>query len=114
MLGEREAIARVTASVCRDLRVDLYSSGGMMPPTVYGATAERNLSWRVFFLSRGPEGATTRGGDMLDKTKFFPLSMASSFCVRGMLHPLTVVKTRLQVSVALVYYTRCLKKTKHI
>jgi len=34
---------------------------------------------------------------MLDKAKFFPLSMASSFFVRGMLHPLTVVKTRLQV-----------------
>ena len=48
LLGEREAIARVTASVCRDLRVDLYSSGGMMPPTVYGATTERNFFWRVF------------------------------------------------------------------
>ena len=28
LLGEREVIARVTASVCRDLREDLYSSGG--------------------------------------------------------------------------------------
>lgn len=35
--------------------------------------------------------------DMMDKTKFFPLSMLSSFCVRGSLYPLTLIKTRLQV-----------------
>ena len=61
MLGEQEAIARVTASVCRDLKVDLYSSWWMMPPTVYGATTERNFFWWVFFILRGPERVTTRG-----------------------------------------------------
>ncbi|XP_015434883.1 PREDICTED: solute carrier family 25 member 44 [Dufourea novaeangliae] len=35
--------------------------------------------------------------DMMDKTKFFPLSMLSSFSVRCCLYPLTVVKTRLQI-----------------
>ncbi|XP_017889613.1 solute carrier family 25 member 44 [Ceratina calcarata] len=35
--------------------------------------------------------------DMMDKTKFFPLSMLSSFSVRCCLYPLTVIKTRLQV-----------------
>lgn len=35
--------------------------------------------------------------DMMDKTKFFPLSMLSSFCVRFSLYPLTLIKTRLQV-----------------
>lgn len=35
--------------------------------------------------------------DMMDKTKFFPLSMLSSFCVRASLYPLTLIKTRLQV-----------------
>ena len=40
---------------------------------------------------------------MLDKNKFFPLSMASSFCIRSCLHPLIVVKTRLQVSELVVY-----------
>lgn len=35
--------------------------------------------------------------DMMDKTKFFPLSMLSSFSVRCALFPLTVIKTQLQV-----------------
>lgn len=34
---------------------------------------------------------------MLDKTKFFPLSMLSSFSVRCSLYPLTLIKTRLQL-----------------
>lgn len=35
--------------------------------------------------------------DMMNKTKFFPLSMLSSFTVRCCLYPLTVIKTQLQV-----------------
>lgn len=35
--------------------------------------------------------------DMMDKTKFLPLSMLSSFCVRCTLYPLTLIKTRLQI-----------------
>ncbi|XP_065338565.1 solute carrier family 25 member 44 [Cloeon dipterum] len=35
--------------------------------------------------------------EMMDKRKFFPLSMLSSFSVRCALYPLTVVKTRLQI-----------------
>lgn len=35
--------------------------------------------------------------EMLDKKKFFPLSIASSFSVRTMLYPFTLVKTRLQI-----------------
>lgn len=35
--------------------------------------------------------------DMMDKSKFFPLSMLSSFSVRCCLFPLTVIKTQLQV-----------------
>ncbi|EEB15276.1 mitochondrial glutamate carrier, putative [Pediculus humanus corporis] len=35
--------------------------------------------------------------DMMDKRKFFPLSMLSSFSVRCCLYPLTVIKTRLQL-----------------
>lgn len=34
---------------------------------------------------------------MMDKEKFFPLSMLSHFCVRGSLYPLTLIKTRLQL-----------------
>ncbi len=34
---------------------------------------------------------------MMDKSKFFPMSMASSFTVRCFLYPLTLVRTRLQV-----------------
>ncbi|KAL1491222.1 hypothetical protein ABEB36_011853 [Hypothenemus hampei] len=34
---------------------------------------------------------------MMDKSKFFPLSMLSSFTVRCALYPLTLIKTRLQV-----------------
>lgn len=35
--------------------------------------------------------------EMMDKTKFFPLSMLSSFTVRCALYPLTLIKTRLQI-----------------
>jgi len=35
--------------------------------------------------------------DMLDKAKFFPMSMASSFTVRCCLYPLTLIRTRLQI-----------------
>lgn len=35
--------------------------------------------------------------DMMDKTKFLPLSMLSSFCVRCSLYPLSLIKTRLQI-----------------
>lgn len=39
---------------------------------------------------------------MLDKRKFFPLSMTSSFCIRCLLHPLSVIKTKIQVSVLII------------
>lgn len=35
--------------------------------------------------------------EMMDKSKFFPLSMLSSFAVRCSLYPLTLIKTRLQI-----------------
>ncbi|XP_037774185.1 solute carrier family 25 member 44-like [Penaeus monodon] len=35
--------------------------------------------------------------DMMDKWKFFPLSVLSSFSVRCLLYPFTVVKTRIQI-----------------
>lgn len=35
--------------------------------------------------------------DMMDKRKFFPLSMLSSFSVRCCFYPLTLIKTQLQV-----------------
>lgn len=34
---------------------------------------------------------------MMDKRKFYPLSVLCSVGVRGLLYPLTVVKTRLQI-----------------
>lgn len=43
--------------------------------------------------------------DMMDKTKFFPLSMLSSFTVRCALYPLTLIKTRLQIQKHNVMYT---------
>ncbi|XP_035796052.1 solute carrier family 25 member 44-like [Anopheles albimanus] len=47
----------------------------------------------------GPGGPFLRTieWDMMDKRKFFPLSMLSSFSVRCALYPLTVIKTQLQV-----------------
>ena len=39
--------------------------------------------------------------EMLDKKKFFPLSMMSSFTVRCFLYPLTLIRTRLQADTLL-------------
>ncbi len=44
---------------------------------------------------RGP--IRTIEWEMLDKRKFYPYSMMSSFTVRCFLYPLTLVRTRLQV-----------------
>lgn len=35
--------------------------------------------------------------EMMDKTRFFSLSMVNSFVLRGLLYPFTVIKTRLQI-----------------
>ena len=43
--------------------------------------------------------------EMLDKKKFFPLSMMSSFTVRCFLYPLTLIRTRLQVQKGKEVYT---------
>jgi len=40
---------------------------------------------------------TTIEWEMLDKRRFYPLSMMSSFTVRCFLYPLTLIRTRLQV-----------------
>jgi solute carrier family 25 protein 44 len=44
-----------------------------------------------------PQFIRTIEWDMMDKSKFFPLSMLSTFSVRCVLYPLTVIKTRLQL-----------------
>ncbi|XP_025832761.1 solute carrier family 25 member 44 isoform X2 [Agrilus planipennis] len=44
-----------------------------------------------------PQFLKTIEWDMMDKTKFVPLSMLSSFSVRCALYPLTLIKTRLQI-----------------
>lgn len=35
--------------------------------------------------------------EMMDKSRFFSLSMVNSFALRGLLYPFTVIKTRLQI-----------------
>lgn len=52
-----------------------------------------------------PQYIKTIEWDMMDKTKFFPLSMLSSFSVRCALYPLTLIKTRLQIQKHSVMYT---------
>lgn len=43
--------------------------------------------------------------EMMDKRKFFPLSMLSSFSIRCFLYPLTVVRTRLQLQKNHAFYS---------
>lgn len=54
-----------------------------------------------------PDGAFIRTieWDMMDKTKFFPLSMLSSFTIRCCFYPLTLIKTQLQVQFKNDVYT---------
>ena len=35
--------------------------------------------------------------EMMDKRKYYPLTMLSSFSIRGVLYPFTLIKTRLQI-----------------
>ncbi|KAJ8873713.1 hypothetical protein PR048_024547 [Dryococelus australis] len=44
-----------------------------------------------------PQFIRTIEWDMMDKSKFVPLSMLSSFTIRCVLHPLSVIRTRIQV-----------------
>ena len=48
---------------------------------------------------RSAHNLTVIEWEMLDKKKFFPLSMMSSFTVRCFLYPLTLIRTRLQVKI---------------
>ena len=43
-------------------------------------------------------GMLTIEWEMMDKNRFFCLSAINSFALRVVLYPLTVIKTRLQVS----------------
>ncbi|XP_054722718.1 solute carrier family 25 member 44-like [Uloborus diversus] len=43
--------------------------------------------------------------DMMDKSRFFSLSMVNSFALRGLLYPFTVIKTRLQIQRQNALYT---------
>lgn len=55
------------------------------------------MAWQDITSVEGTTFIKTIEWDMMDKKKFFPLSMLSSFSVRCFLYPLTVIKTRLQV-----------------
>lgn len=48
-------------------------------------------------MADAPTFVRTIEWDMMDKQKFFPLSMLSSFSVRACFYPLTLIKTQLQV-----------------
>ncbi|XP_050406183.1 solute carrier family 25 member 44 [Patella vulgata] len=41
---------------------------------------------------------------MMDKRKYFPLTMLSGFCIRGLLYPVTLIKTRLQIQKSQTIY----------
>ena len=52
--------------------------------------------------------------EMLDKSKFYPLSMASTFSIRCFLHPLNVIKTRMQIQTQNELYKGTLDAFKKI
>ena len=56
---------------------------------------------------RSAHNLTVIEWEMLDKKKFFPLSMMSSFTVRCFLYPLTLIRTRLQVKIIAM---KCVRK----
>jgi len=60
------------------------------------STRSRGASMGVNTGSNAPY-ITTIEWEMLDKKRFYPLSMMSSFTVRCFLYPLTLIRTRLQV-----------------
>ena len=77
------------------------------PGPAHAPTATRSNPSRPFnCINGGNEYDLVRDGapfiktvewEMLDKSKFFPMSMMSSFTVRCFLYPLTLIRTRLQV-----------------
>jgi len=77
--------------------MDPSGGGAVLPPPVEPPFGTSSIYAQLDAANTARRSNLVIEYHMLDKTKFFPLSMASSFCVRGMLHPLTVVKTRLQV-----------------
>lgn len=57
---------------------------------------------------------TTVEWQMLDKKRFYPLSMLSSFTVRCFLYPLTLIRTRLQVQHQTAIYSGTLDAYRQI
>ena len=41
---------------------------------------------------------------MMDKRKYFPLTVLSGVCIRGILYPVTLIRTRLQIQKQNTYY----------
>lgn len=52
--------------------------------------------------------------NMLDKRKFIPLSLLSTLTLRGLIYPLTVIKTRIQVQAKTGHYRGTLQTFKQI
>ncbi|XP_015906331.1 solute carrier family 25 member 44 [Parasteatoda tepidariorum] len=55
--------------------------------------------------SMEPPRVLTIEWEMMDKSRFFSLSMVNSFALRGLLYPFTVIKTRLQIQKQNAFYT---------
>lgn len=77
-----------------------FKDSNKPPSTQLSAT--RDIIRKLNCLSGGSEYEPapfirTVEWEMLDKSKFFPMSMMSSFTVRCFLYPLTLIRTRLQV-----------------
>ncbi len=60
-----------------------------------------------YFMSESNDPSVTYDIDwpMLDKSRYIPLSLLSTFTVRSLLYPFTLVRTRLQVQVKSSIYT---------
>ncbi|XP_050693512.1 solute carrier family 25 member 44-like isoform X1 [Eriocheir sinensis] len=63
----------------------------------YGVTPRTMESLGVPNMDSSGGYIRTIEWDMMNKHKFFPLSMLSSFSVRCMLYPFTLIKTRIQI-----------------
>lgn len=73
-------------------------------------TAPTNEDMSTVVEAPPPEFIKNIEWEMMDKSKFFPLSMLSSFSVRCALYPLTLIKTRLQIQKHTDVYSGLIKK----
>ena len=88
-------------------RKDIMSDRRPSPASLETSSSSINSSSRSLSSSLAPKTSNISDirWSMIDKRRYFPLTVSNMFFVRSLLYPLTLIRTRLQVQAGKSLYT---------